>query len=539
VTWVKKFSQSANDVLWLDSTTAIAIVGTSIYRSTNSGDAWSVISSQIVTGLDEMTLLPSGTIVGVSFAGDAWRSTDGGSNWTQTLAGLGALPASWNVSFFDDQLGAIVGQSGFIFKTIDGGLTWTMLNSGIGGVSFYDLEMFDDNAGLAVGDNGYFVRTTNGGSHWDTGRLQVTGVVLFRDESLQAVDVVDQDFAVAAGNDGVVYKTFDRGATWQSIGYPALPTELDILDVKFITRDIGYVTGTRQFVAQNMYRTTDGGVTWTQQTINAGNSLDFVDANHGWVMNVGGLGYRTTDGGTTWQQFILPNQGFSPTISKIDFINQNVGWAVGWYGYAAHTVDGGVTWQLQNIATQNDVILGVYVLSDSEVFAVGAPSGGSPSEYHTTDAGVTWTTTPLPNQYSLSSIFATLSGNVWTSGYDGAVFRNVVTGPTPTPTPTATPIPTPTPTATPTPTPTATPGPITLSARGKKVGGINTSRLTWSGATSPNIDVNRDGVVIATVPNVGNYNDSTGTTGQATFTYKVCEAGTQTCSNQVIVRFRP
>jgi serine protease AprX len=88
-----------------------------------------------------------------------------------------------------------------------------------------------------------------------------------------------------------------------------------------------------------------------------------------------------------------------------------------------------------------------------------------------------------------------------------------------------------------TPTPTPTPGSITLSARGKKVGGINTSRLTWSGATSPNIDVNRDEVVIATVPNTGTYTDSTGTTGQASFTYKVCEAGTQTCSNEATVSF--
>ena len=80
---------------------------------------------------------------------------------------------------------------------------------------------------------------------------------------------------------------------------------------------------------------------------------------------------------------------------------------------------------------------------------------------------------------------------------------------------------------------------ITLSGRGKKVGGINTSRLTWSGATSSNIDVNRDGFVVATVPNSGHYNDSTGTTGQASFVYKVCEAGTQTCSNSVTVRFRP
>jgi len=91
---------------------------------------------------------------------------------------------------------------------------------------------------------------------------------------------------------------------------------------------------------------------------------------------------------------------------------------------------------------------------------------------------------------------------------------------------------------TPTPTPTPTPQPITLSASGRKVGGINTVRLTWSGATSANIDVNRDGVVIATVTNTGTYTDSTGDTGRARYTYKVCAAGTSTCSNEVTVRFR-
>ena len=79
---------------------------------------------------------------------------------------------------------------------------------------------------------------------------------------------------------------------------------------------------------------------------------------------------------------------------------------------------------------------------------------------------------------------------------------------------------------------------IQLQASGRKVGGINTSRLTWSGATSNNIDVYRGGIVIATVPNADTYTDSTGTTGRARFTYKVCEAGTLTCSNDAIVRFR-
>ena len=91
----------------------------------------------------------------------------------------------------------------------------------------------------------------------------------------------------------------------------------------------------------------------------------------------------------------------------------------------------------------------------------------------------------------------------------------------------------------PTPTPTPTPGPIQLRGQGKKVGGINTSRLKWRGATSANVDVNRDGVVIATTPNDGSYDDSTGTTGQASFMYKVCEAGTQTCSKAAGVTFQP
>ena len=79
---------------------------------------------------------------------------------------------------------------------------------------------------------------------------------------------------------------------------------------------------------------------------------------------------------------------------------------------------------------------------------------------------------------------------------------------------------------------------IVLTGRGKAIGGIDTSRLTWTGASASNIDVYRNGIVIATVPNTGRYTDSTGVTGRARFMYMVCDAGTNTCSNTVTVRFR-
>src|SRR5262252_5009087 len=121
-------------------------------------------------------------------------------------------------------------------------------------------------------------------------------------------------------------------------------------------------------------------------------------------------------------------------------------------------------------------------------------------------------------------------------------------GTTPTPTPTATATATATPTSTPTATatataiatatPTATPGPITLIARGYKVQGQQRVDLSWNGATSNNVDVYRNGVLIATAPNVpGFYTDNIGARGKGTYTYRVCDAGTQHCSNDVTVRF--
>jgi N-acetylneuraminic acid mutarotase len=80
--------------------------------------------------------------------------------------------------------------------------------------------------------------------------------------------------------------------------------------------------------------------------------------------------------------------------------------------------------------------------------------------------------------------------------------------------------------------------PFTLSAAGRKVQGINTVRLTWSGATSTNIDVYRNSGLVVTTANDGSYTDSTGDTGRARYIYKVCEAGTNSCSNTARVTFR-
>lgn len=77
----------------------------------------------------------------------------------------------------------------------------------------------------------------------------------------------------------------------------------------------------------------------------------------------------------------------------------------------------------------------------------------------------------------------------------------------------------------------------TFDAVGHRVRGIHTVELAWDGATSDEIDVYRDDQLIATVPNNGSHTDSTGNRGRRTYTYRVCEAGTDECSDEDTVQF--
>ena len=105
----------------------------------------------------------------------------------------------------------------------------------------------------------------------------------------------------------------------------------------------------------------------------------------------------------------------------------------------------------------------------------------------------------------------------------------IVSNPCPTPTPT------PTPTATPTVTPTPTPGQIVLTAQSRRTNAGLMVRLNWTGATTAQVDIYRNGAQLARVPNNGSYIDTLTTLG--TYTYKVCNKNTMNCSNEVTKRF--
>jgi PKD repeat protein len=78
---------------------------------------------------------------------------------------------------------------------------------------------------------------------------------------------------------------------------------------------------------------------------------------------------------------------------------------------------------------------------------------------------------------------------------------------------------------------------ITLSALGRKVKGVKNVDLTWSGANSGSVDVFRNNALVTTTANDGTHTDAITTKGGGSFTYRICEAGTSTCSNNATVTF--
>jgi PKD repeat protein len=78
--------------------------------------------------------------------------------------------------------------------------------------------------------------------------------------------------------------------------------------------------------------------------------------------------------------------------------------------------------------------------------------------------------------------------------------------------------------------------PISLSARGYKLQGLQKADLSWSGPSGTSFDLYRSGLKIATVQTTA-YTDNLNTKGSGSYTYKVCEAASTTCSNDATVSF--
>ena len=295
--------------------------------------------------------------------GGVWRTTDNGASWTpltdnQVSLAMGALafdPTNPNIIYAGTgeqhfSLDSYYGNG--VLKTTDGGASWNLLGADVfvrQTISRVLVSQGNSQVVFAAADRGLY-RSTNGGANWTR---------VLAGSTSTATDIVAAPGAsntLYAGiySDGV-YKSTDGGANWTKLtaGLPAINirrVHLAISGSSPNTLLAVFADGASRM--EGLYRTTDGGASWTRlgntpEVFGGQGFYNISLAIHPANPNVYFLGgvmlWRSVDGGATWANVSNPNgyqRDVHPDQHAIAFNPQNP--SVVWLG-----CDGGV-WRSDN-----------------------------------------------------------------------------------------------------------------------------------------------------------------------------------------------
>jgi len=318
------------------------------------------------------------------------------------------------------------------------------------------LHMLNELDGWAISENA-ILRTTDGGITWYN--VSPQGVTEFGYGTGNTFLSATQAWVLVADasdpvRTGLLYRTTDGGLTWTTFPVPFGNGDMTFLDENngWLMLSLGVATGS---MAVAIYHTEDGGATWTQTFTNdpmlthSGDSLPFggiksnltpLDLNTAWV---GGVIYapetfylyKTSDGGQTWAQQTLPAApGMQNTEVSIDagpiFVSAADGLLpirftgetlrTGFYA----TYDGGINWEFLNFMPGAG---GTDFVSPYDGFFWNGEQ-----IYVTVDGAHTWSSidveVPFGESFSGMDFVNARTGWVWT--YDYAIYRTTDSGKT-------------------------------------------------------------------------------------------------------------
>ena len=299
---------------------------------------------------------------------------DGGHTWTH-LDPPGFQLDIRCVFFLDELHGWVVGSTGpgtnDNFRTVDGGVTWQAMT--LPCCSWSIVRFLDPNFGWidSVGSMGPIALSTDGGDSWTLPIVMVDNNA----ELLFTVSFANVQLGIAT-NDSGVFRTTDGGVSWTQV------LSGDFYTPKFLSESVLLVP----VFPTGMMRSTDGGVSWNPVTTPGSGyfSVEAFTADIAIAMKTNGEVIRTTDAGATWTAVSFPLSFIN--VKGIDIINEATAVRV-WdsSGDVVVTTDAGATW-----ATAFD---GPRIPMRAVAFGspmVGVVAGLNGLILRTDDGGATW-----------------------------------------------------------------------------------------------------------------------------------------------------
>ncbi|MEO8149454.1 MAG: T9SS type A sorting domain-containing protein [Bacteroidia bacterium] len=250
-----------------------------IMKTINAGAVWDTLSSGIQDTLRSVFFINDsiGYVSGAN--GTIAKTTDAGLTWTPLTSGVPNLLRS--IIFVSDSVGYACGGGGVILRTLDGGNTWVQQTSGTT-QDLINIRFIDPDNGYCVSSLGTFLsgiilKTVDGGNNWTSVYTDPNGML--------GLAVVGDSIVYAGGGYETIVKSVDAGTTW-SVVNPTSASAFHFRSASFISADTGYVTGDNG----NIFYTDNGGVTWTNQTVNANGVLSVFYVNSDTIFACGAFG---------------------------------------------------------------------------------------------------------------------------------------------------------------------------------------------------------------------------------------------------------
>ncbi len=359
---------------------------------------------------------------GMSVGGAAYdgsvivRTTDGGQNWIPIHAPFGGTCNS--IFGIDDKVWVGL-NGGAMAYSPDFGNTWQLLTP-IPGTSLYSI-VAAGNSIYAAGYDGLVVKSSDKGYSWSASYAYNTKSC----PTIKEISFIDETNGYAARSYRGFNKTIDGAQTWTQLLTDTMISGPSTESVYFIDENNGYVVGRAASNVDMIYKTTDGGATWTEKSNQFFKDLygvGFYDINNGAVVGKDLIAGYTTDAGATWQASTLNGvpSGFSTyDFSKLKFFDGPNGVAVG-QKMIFYTSDGGANWNYVNLPWLDEDIEDAAFENTTHGYAVG-------DKYllETFDGGKSWTDiadTNLMKGFSLNDVSVDDEGYVWICSSTSKVF---------------------------------------------------------------------------------------------------------------------
>lgn len=269
------------------------------------------------------------------------------------------------------------------------------------------IDMIDSNTGYICGDMvGGIIKTINSGTNWIIYH-EPTG------DGYGGISFIDVNTGITVGPPGLVLRTTNGGLIWSIISQPGG----DKGDVQFVSTSVAYAVG------DDIIKSTDGGLTWTQiftGYLSQYQGVYFTDVNNGTVVGLHGTIYTTTNGGSTWIQrlMMLPVQFGDSSLFSVKYISSFTAYACSIAGFVIKTTNSGINWIYEPIGATS-YFRGICIINVDTVFVVGEYG----RIYKTTNGGINWNQQNSPTTDPLWDVDFVDANTGWIVGFNGTILK--------------------------------------------------------------------------------------------------------------------